>query len=141
MAKKKRRINVRLLRRIQKHILEEPKRLDMGRWCRKKEWDGFQLFPEVFPECGMQACIGGWAIVLSGGRINRGFSPLNMEDRAAKLLGLDEGQSSRLFFAREWPVRLIPRPRNAEATRCQIMRDAKKAVERIDIFIESKGKI
>jgi hypothetical protein len=56
-------MNVKLLRRIQKHILAEPKRLDMGNFIVRKS-DGLGSLVR-FPKCGTVGCIAGWAVTLS----------------------------------------------------------------------------
>ena len=56
-------MNVELLRRVQKAILKEPKRVDMGQWIRTNL---FGPKPGAgFPECGTVGCIFGWAETLA----------------------------------------------------------------------------
>jgi hypothetical protein len=59
-------MNVKLLRKIQKHILEEPRRLDMDVVLVK------DIDPASWrdaPPCGTVGCIAGWACALSGKRL------------------------------------------------------------------------
>ena len=53
-------INVPLLRKIKRHIQEEPRRLKMRFWGRKVDPLG-----RGKPPCGTQACLAGWAVLLS----------------------------------------------------------------------------
>lgn len=47
-------MNVRLLRRVAKHIVEEPRRYNQGSWCDRSN----------DAPCGTMACIAGWAVIL-----------------------------------------------------------------------------
>lgn len=98
-------LNVKLLRRIQKHILEEPRRLDMGNW-KRTNMDGLHA-----PPCGTTACIAGWALTLSGKPLPQ-FD--NIARDAARLIGVhhtqiqygncdEDCQAGRLFLRLEWP--------------------------------------
>ena len=49
----KSKLNVRLLRRIQKKITKHPELFDMSSWSHETS-------------CGTSCCIGGWALILSG---------------------------------------------------------------------------
>jgi len=54
-------LNVSLLRRIIRHLSEEPKRYNQSQW-------GIQVDPAEKPEapaCGTQGCIAGWAVLLN----------------------------------------------------------------------------
>jgi hypothetical protein len=105
MKSTKSKLNVKLLRRIQQHILEEPRRLDMGNW-KSTRTDG-----PCAPPCGTVACIAGWALVLSGKSIPE-FE--NIAHDAAELIGVQHTQSGdvnvdedcqagKLFLRFEWP--------------------------------------
>ena len=62
-------MNTRLLRKIQKHILAEPKRFDMTDWVMRGKPGSLLEAGEQeieVPKCGTVACIGGWACLLSG---------------------------------------------------------------------------
>lgn len=133
MATKKR-INVRLLRKIQKHILEEPRRYDQNLWR-------IEVDPATNPErppCGTMACIGGWATALSGKERD---SYLGW-DVAMRLLGLTREQADRLFDTVEkgtdlnkWPKKFVTAYLKAKTPRDR----ARVAVRRIDHFIKTKG--
>jgi hypothetical protein len=139
-------INVKLLRRIQKHILAEPRRYNQNATIIKAE-PGAKVRPDrgedvnIVPACGTVACIGGWADILGaarGAKI-REFS----FDRARKLLGLDEDQGIRLFdyITDEtrpwltWPDQFTDAYLAAKTPRGR----ARVAVRRIDHFIATKG--
>lgn len=85
-------LNVRLLRKIQKHILEEPKRFWMG-WWKEDSIPGHKPAP-----CGTTACIAGWAVILSNEPEKAGAPSI----RARVLLGLDPDDMT-LFFSDAWP--------------------------------------
>jgi hypothetical protein len=78
---KVKKINVKLLRKVRRHILAEPKRVNMGRFIYRKE------------DCGTVACIAGWAVTLSGEEL-----PYHISARAEELLGLNWRQASYLFY-------------------------------------------
>jgi len=130
-------MNIKLLRKIERHILAEPKRFWM-RWfvavkdrahpklrTRKDEW-------RPFPKCNTAACVAGWACILSGKEVTPTQHLCNM---ASDLLGLDSQQASRLFVPWQWP----------EQFKAGVSDDGKKetvkiAVARIEHFIRTKGK-
>lgn len=131
-------MNTRLLRKVQKHILEEPKRLCMADWCQKKSefnldvedfWDACNRYP--FAKCGTAACIGGWAVLLNGGRIGSGMGWKNPSWH----LGLSRTQADLLFNIEDWPDRFYDRYRTATTPAAK----ARVAVRRIDHFIKTKG--
>ena len=118
MAKK---MNVRLLRKIRKHILENPKRLDMGVFLfREKTHPHYYKYPE----CGTVGCLAGWACVLS----KEADVPIaQLEDRAKKLLGLTPRQAGKLFYT-------IP------SFKAQSQSLANAVARQIDTFIATKGR-
>lgn len=103
--KKNPKLNVRLLRCIKRHILEEPRRLVMftlGKQGVPGEKFHGDNGPQAFPKCGTVACIAGWACLLSGQSIYAGAKV------AGELLGLpyrddDSGPADALFFTFDWP--------------------------------------
>lgn len=132
-------VNVKLLRRIKKHILEEPKRFDM--LFIRNPLEG--LSKELIPECGTVCCIGGWAIKFSypkaipdietGGQ----FWQVN-----AEALGAGEAnrlirgrEAHRLLFDRHWPEE-FRRQYNAAKTPVQ---KAAAGAAAIDSYIKAKG--
>lgn len=134
-------MNVRLLRRVQKHILQEPNRLMMGDYVWhdrpgvKVETDGIL---HRMPECGTAACIAGWTCLLEK-------NPKNVDtyvrtrigkwsDTAAALLGISKGYD-RLFFVDYWPERFQERFYEAKTK----LQQAKITAKRIDFFINTKG--
>jgi len=147
-GKVKRKINVKLLRKIAKHISEEPKRLAMSDWVQKlgqKDWLGLET-SEVFDsnyalacqthefaKCGTAACIGGWALLFHGKRATDRAD--STQRRAGKLIGIDKDQSERLFFVESWPDKFCGRYKNAKTPRGK----ASAAVARIEHFIKTKG--
>jgi hypothetical protein len=135
-------LNVKLLRKIQTHILESPNRLMMG--------DIISYYPPgtslqegrvtyTVPSCGTVACIAGWALVLTG---TKGDFHLNT---AAKLLGIpyedelfggipyeDEWFGSDLFFVSRWPEKFKRGWKKAKTPKGR----ARITVRCIDYFIK-----
>jgi hypothetical protein len=122
-------MNVRLLRRVAKHILEEPKRLDMEKIAENVEG-------RDSPPCGTVGCIAGWACMLTGSSVKRADW-----GKGRRLIGLDGDQAYRLF---DYPLGLVTdgwpekfsKPYVAAKTARQ---RARIAVARIEHFIKTKG--
>lgn len=140
MAKSK--LNVRLLRRIQRKILAEPAQFQMGQYFAT-EVNGIDLPREKIPNCGTAACIAGWAVALSEHRkpsryirlIERNSTTIK---KACKALGInnDPTRVSRLFIHSFWPSNLYARWYRA----ITLKQRAKVAVAAIDQFIKDDGK-
>lgn len=109
-------MNIQLLRKIQKHISEEPRRYTF-------HW----RIPSSISPCGTQACIAGWAMVLSGKRTPESVLKFDWNSwDAAEVLGLSEDEKNRLFI--HWPDKFSAN-----------LHDPATAVKRIDFFIETDG--
>lgn len=129
-------LNVKLLRKIQKHILEEPKRFMMGGVIVTAEPGKYYTDYGIdwrIPKCGTVACIGGWALLLSNVRTH------DLCD-AAELLGFDiedgfSPDASKLFNVGGWPSKFAAKWMDAKTPRVR----AKIAVARIDHLIATKG--
>lgn len=98
----------RLLRRVAKHILAEPKRFAMSWWHATGEsgkpltngmFDEENIPQLIVPECGTVACIAGWAVVLNDG--NGNYSAEEIHKRAKELLG--DQADDKLFGTCNWP--------------------------------------
>lgn len=120
---------VRLLRRVKKHILEEPKRLYMRDWAHLKSGAGA-------PKCGTVGCIAGWAHLLTHKK-EIGTSQVDdiHEGYGMDALNVDSTQAVRLFYVSGWPEKFEQRYLRAK-TRKQ---EAKVAAERIEHFIKTHG--
>jgi hypothetical protein len=125
-------MNVRLLRRVAKHIAAEPRRFQMGDWIIKKSEEGerFREFSHKggatlhnFAPCGTAACIGGWTQIIS------------KRKNSTAALAIDEYQSLRLFNVSEWPEQ-FETPYLLAKTPAKRVRIA---VARIEHFIKTKG--
>ena len=136
---RKPKLNVRLLRRIQKHILEEPKRFFMG-WFIARGKPGTRRFTDMgtawlvptdlpgrVPPCGTAACIAGWANLFTGHRPEA-------HRMAQKELGITQAQGTSLFNAHYWPD---PFEQKYRAAKTPLQR-AKIAAARIEHLI-TKG--
>ena len=131
MKTAKPKINVRLLRRIQKQILKEPRQFQMAAWFTT-------LGVDDIPNCGTAACIGGWAMALK-----RNWNPKTADERtvheysdAKKALGLDDIKGGRLFIFGEWPQQYQRVGKHKAGTKAF----ARQAVRRIDHFIKTRGR-
>jgi hypothetical protein len=133
-------MNVKLLRKIQKHILAEPKRFIMSSWAQHRSpiravsQDRANRTGDVeFPVCGTAACIGGWGIFLTHGV---DFHSYGFEDDARAALKLNRSQGERLFDVVNWPSRFRRRfgQTKHRASAALI------AAERIDHFIATRGR-
>lgn len=120
-------MNVKLLRKIQKHILAEPKSYDQN-----------AIISET---CGTIACIGGWAFLLGGGVRTPSVNELS---DARDFLGINREQGDRLFeyvttsrleSSMAWPAKFIRQYLAAKTPRGR----ANAAVRRIDHFIKTNG--
>jgi hypothetical protein len=137
-------MNIKLLRKIQKRILEEPAQFQMDSW--------FLNNPNMIPNCGTAACIGGWAVTL-GKRRKRPSTiacklascaphetfrvhhenAVLMNSEINKYLRLDDEQRKRLTDFSYWPEKY--RKLKSEGS----SEYAKQAAERIDHFIKTNG--
>jgi hypothetical protein len=141
--KTKRKLNVRLLRKIQQHILEEPRRFVMSAAVIKastpKEWKSKKgpFAPDlssVMPPCGTAACIAGWADILTGGTGSEWY----IRHRAAAALGVPDIGSwcgHPLFSENSWPEPFRAQYLAAKTPK----RRAEIGAARIDHFIKTKG--
>jgi hypothetical protein len=97
-------LNIKLLRKVQKFLLEEPRRFDMGDWLQPAS------LADVIerPPCGTACCIAGAAYILEH-RLNPNeinFSQINpsvVHMDAMGILGLDYRMMDGLFYASRWP--------------------------------------
>lgn len=135
-------LNIKLLRKIQKHILEKPRRFLMSTfYVRAKDidrdffvCDGSSGEHVKFEECGTAACIGGWAVFLSATKgVNA--QPQDIRGRAIKLLGLKTLMGDELFEVDYWPAKFKDAYDSAKSQQQR----ARIAARRIDHFIATKG--
>lgn len=150
-------MNVRLLRRIQKAILEEPKRVAMNVWAVGGDAIQFGEYKSEFgsgvdlckrsdvPACGTIGCICGWGFALTTKL--RGNALADMMDKlwrsggvtpagSAKLFGLTEEQAKCLFFRDCWPDEFSNK---LDRLYFGTKRYARVVCDRIDHFIATKG--
>ena len=134
-------MNTRLLRKVAKHIAEEPRRFQMGTWYQSASMQDQVVEYSTkssanthdFPQCGTAACIGGWACILSG--VTRKSVLDDAEAKAKKLLNLDSDSAFSLFSVRAWPSRFRDRYLSAKNPAARV----RVAVARIEHFIKTKG--
>ena len=146
-------MNVKLLRKVQKHILAVPERLDMDLICDK-------VNPEDngAPPCGAVGCIAGWAHMLTMDKFPVTENEFEQADNDAwkegqKKLELDLREAERLFtepkfyglstldeedvnYQETWPANFAKRYLNAKTAKGR----AKVTSDRIDHFIKTKGR-
>lgn len=120
MKTRKPKLNVRLLRRIQRHILDEPRRFFMlgavatgppGQ-CFNKYHCWARDLSDIAPACGTAACIHGWLGVFSGKTPNQ-ITSLSLSWSADKL-GLSRDAAETLFLIDQWPIKFRYRYENAK---------------------------
>lgn len=141
-TKPKSKINVRLLRAIQRQIAKEPEQFCMSSWFLKND---------AIPNCGTSACIAGWAVTVSQKtnplRAAKSMCPRFEErdvlvglanDRVApkarRLLGLSLMQGELLFYKENWPEQFCYDSWGITAKERALL-----AIARIDHFIATNG--
>lgn len=128
----KNKLNVRLLNRIKKHLLEEPKRYFQGWWAVPAD-EVVYRGEDGPPACGTQGCIAGWAVLLDSKKtswkrlITQHEEDNYFENKATKLLGLDTQQASALFSANN-QVNMTGK------------KGVREAVQKIDLLIKDSTK-
>jgi hypothetical protein len=137
-------MKTRLLRKVQKFLMEEPRRFDMGNWIT----DSTRASVLEHPPCGTACCIAGAAVIVDRGQNpaivlseliktrQSGITGIDIEDEAVDLLSLTYAQKERLFFATYWPGKF----KSAYARAKTPLDRAKVGVRRIEHFIKTKGK-
>lgn len=129
-------MNTKLLLEVQKHILEEPRRLVMSRLAVKKgEVCSAPDMPKSFAKCGTAACIAGWILILSGNKPFTETEDGNGSETAERLLRLPTDSADRLFHVFMWPERFKHEYNSAKTP----AKRASVAANRIDHFIKTKG--
>jgi hypothetical protein len=91
-------MNVKLLRKVKRHILEEPKRFLMSTIDTHGAPGEETGYGGKFAKCGTAACICGWACALSGTAWREARFAT-----AEKLLGITPNEAARLFEPGCWP--------------------------------------
>lgn len=146
-------MNIELLQRVRQHILDEPRRLNMGTWV-STVGKTVPAFAGVYgrdeadlPPCGTVACVAGWAVLLS--RFNgkpeeyaafiRERPSLFPDGLTSSIgqeeLGLSPSQMETLFYVGRWPERFRVAHEQAEENGdYQAM--AQITADRIDYLIE-----
>jgi hypothetical protein len=140
--KTKPKLNVRLLRKIQRYILKEPRRLVMSRLILKKGDPLPEDHNDDFGKCGTAACIAGWALLLSGRKPFKGErGEENDAGTAAKVLGVkyetcgnSDHPGNKLFWVFNWPYKFRIRYNQAKTAFAR----AKATSLRIDYFIKHR---
>lgn len=124
-------MNVKLLRKVKKHILEEPKRFLMRYWLvRKNSGARLPASHAGFAKCGTAACIAGWTWTLEHPQ-----TPFPGSWDVADLLGIDRENRFRLFAVDHWPTQFRNKFKDDGTAE-----SAKVAAARIEHFIKTKGR-
>src|SRR5579871_4839038 len=121
----------RLLRKVAKHILAEPRRYDQDVW-RLKGRPGERCWASdgEYPACGTVACIGGWINTLTHARGDAVYNT----DRACSQIGVSHEGMDRLFGTfDDWPKRYARAYENAKTQAGK----ARVAARRIEHFIKT----
>lgn len=131
-------LNIPLLRKIKKTILEVPQRYNQNEVVALGEPGEVTTWTkQAFPACGTIACIGGWAYILGHSSPKRQMNPYNLLEKARKLLGLDKNQSGVLFCGsgNDWPTKFKQRFEKVKTPTAK----AKVAADFLDEVITTKG--
>ena len=124
---------VKMLRKVKRHILAEPKRLYMSDWILRDRGNGKIYLmsgkERKFAKCGTAACIAGWTVILAD-REGEG----RVGDTAKEILGLNDSQHDRLFAPSCWPEKF-----HQGTTGDGKKRTAEIAAKRIEHFIKTDG--
>jgi hypothetical protein len=116
-------LNVALLKKVKKHILAEPKRINMNTWGRDSD-EG-----EPQPACGTVGCIAGWIVFLSKPKSKWDFwKSSDIRSEATRLLRMKDWQVDGLFS----PYGVYGEPGTRD--------HAKSVAKRIDYFIKGHKK-
>lgn len=130
-------MNVKLLRKVKRHILAEPKRFVMWTWMAKKaDARTFNKFTSdahdnrsvSFAKCGTAACIAGWTCILAGDG-----DPDDFEATAGGFLEINDAQRKRLFALDSWPTKFRAAYEKAVSQRTFV----RIAAQRIEHFIKT----
>lgn len=126
-------MNRTLLLKVKEQILKEPNSFFMSGWVNKNyfPFEDYEL-TITKPDCGTAACIGGWTCLL-GEANKQDVNEKGHSAVAAKLLGLEEHETGKLFSVERWPNHLYKRWGKAKS----VEERAKIAAEVIDDFIEN----
>jgi hypothetical protein len=125
-------MNVKLLRKVKRLILAEPKRFDMDTFGRRRD----PKANDNAPRCGTVGCIAGWAVILTK-RIPRNPKaemPTIDHNDGMEALNISDGEAKLLFYAVEWPEKFSAYVADGSE------KSAKIAAQRIEHFIKTKGK-
>lgn len=128
--KRRRTMNVKLLRKVKRHILEEPKRFVMSTVNTHGEPGTPTGLGGMFPRCGSAACICGWVCSLSGKPWSNAYY-----ETARKLLGIPLSTAEKLFDPGSWPSEF-----EGGLTDDGKLKTAKVAAARIEHFIKTDGR-
>ena len=139
-------MNVKLLRKVEKRILAEPRRFDMMTFGTKLNKRTIKALGKQAPPCGTVACIAGHVDWMTHPRLFAASVALgdyddSIVERAAKELGLgfepsQDTKAGRLFFDNEWPEKFQAALAEAKTP----LQRAEVAVKRIEHFIKTNGK-
>lgn len=139
----KTKLNVKLLRKVQKFILAEADRFDMGHWLGPAS----ESYGLLKPACGTVCCIAGAVYAIENKLdLKKGYEtlPSAYETRkfACQALGFDVPDENSclypdnsLFLQTYWPKRY----QTAYTTAVTQSGRARAAVRRIEHFIKTKG--
>lgn len=106
---------VRLLNEAVEHILEEPKRFEMGDWGTTFSDDFISEYGDQYrtpiPTCNTQGCLAGWIVFLNKPRLWKSMlkeakttqtcdldAGIPVAETAAHILGITDEQADSLFY-------------------------------------------
>lgn len=138
-------MNTKLLLKVKRHILAEPKRIDMDIPVSTSEWR------HLMPPCGTVGCIAGWTVILANrkGReaptktwerfeskeIISDYTWQTVRRHAIRLLRLTDRQATVLFHVPQWPQEFLDAYEKAKRPSTR----AKVTAGMIYHFIKTRG--
>lgn len=129
-------MNVKLLRKVQKFLLDEPRRFDMCNWITNQA-ENMDVLKD--PPCGTACCIAGAVYVIANklqlDPEKEYPSSAEVNYFAISALGLGKVEADRLFLTPWWPEELY---KKYDSARTPLQR-AKVGVARIEHFIKTNG--
>lgn len=137
-------MNIELLEKVRKHILEEPKRVNMKEWLINSHINDFEIKRlkkiNKAPKCNTVGCIAGWAQQLCSKKKLHSFDRC----KAKNLLELDINEADRLFLLKKmtmnnnhWPFHFEDElKKHTPGTRAY----ARIVAKRIKHFINTEGR-
>lgn len=129
-------MNTKLLRKVQKYIMQEPHRYNMSSWIAPIKF-AYDKTEDQNPPCGTVCCIAGAAYIISTNSDIKTVSvgSVDLYITAVNNLQLNQAQTDRLFYTQYWPKKFKTSYYEVKTS----LSRAKVGVARIEHFIKTRG--